>query len=98
MQGWAEAIVSDDINSALARLAEEPVPGALARTETTVLARIGAFGPRLRDLPPRFWLVAAMLALLIGVLGGLIPNRPEKAPLFPLSPESGLAPSSLLAE
>lgn len=97
MQGMAEVKVSEDINRALARLSEQPVPGALAQTELTVLERIGAFGPRLRDLPLRFWFAATALALLMGIIGGAVPAARNEAPLFPLAPASRLAPSSLLS-
>ena len=90
--------MSDDISRALARLSEQPVPGALAQTELTVLERIATFGPRLRDLPRSFWIGALGFALLLGLAGGLIPQRTEEPPLFPLAPESRLAPSTLLAE
>lgn len=90
--------MSDDINRALARLSEQPVPGALAQTELTVLDRIAAFGPRWRDLPTSFWIVAIALALLMGIVGGAFPAAREEAPLFPLTPSSRLAPSTLLAE
>lgn len=90
--------MNDEISRALARLSEQPVPGALAQTELTVLERIAAFGPRLRDLPTSFWIAATGLALLMGILGGMLPAVREEAPLFPLAPASRLAPSTLLAE
>ena len=90
--------MNDDISRALARLSEQPVPGALAQTETTVLERIAAFGPRLRDLPAGFWIAAIGFALLMGIVGGAFTTAREEAPLFPLAPESRLAPSTLLAE
>lgn len=90
--------MSDDISRALARLSEQPVPGALAQTELTVLERIAAFGPRLRELPTSFWLAAIGLALLMGIVGGILPGAREEAPLYPLAPASRLAPSSLLSE
>ena len=90
--------MSEDINGALARLAVQPVPTALAQTEARVLVRIAAFGPRLRDLPVSFWLGAATSALVLGILGGLVSTTSEELPLFPLAPESRLAPSTLLAE
>lgn len=90
--------MSDDINRALARLAVQPVPTALAQTEANVLDRIAAFGPRLRDLPVSVWVGAATAALVLGILGGLVPTTGEEPPLFPLAPESRLAPSTLLAE
>ena len=90
--------MSDDLNRALARLSEQPVPGALAQTERTVLERIAAFGPRLRELPRSFWLAAVGLALVMGIVGGVLPGARQEAPLYPLAPESRLAPSSLLAE
>ncbi len=90
--------MSDEINRALARLSQQPVPGALAQTELTVLDRIAAFGPRLRELPRNFWLGAIGMALLMGIVGGLLPVVREEAPLFPLAPASRLAPSTLLAE
>lgn len=90
--------MSDDISRVLARLSEQPVPGALAQTETRVLQRIAAFGPRLRDLPAAFWIAAIGFALLMGIVGGALSTAREEAPLFPLAPESRLAPSTLLSE
>ena len=98
VRGQVEVRVSDDINRALTRLSEQPVPGALAQTELTVLERIAHFGPRLRDLPTSFWIAATALALLMGIVGGALPTGQEEAPLFPLAPASRLAPSTLLAE
>lgn len=90
--------MSDDINRVLARLSEQPMPGALAQTELMVIERIAHFGPRLRDLPTSFWIAAIALALLMGIVGGALPAGQEEAPLFPLAPASRLAPSTLLTE
>lgn len=92
--------MSDDIDKALERLARQPVPGGLAQAEVNVLGRIAAFGPRLRDLPTGFYLAAAAAALALGIAGGLFPreNPAEDASLYPLTPASRLAPSSLLNE
>lgn len=90
--------MTDDISRNLARLSQQPVPGALAQTEITILDRIATFGPRLRDLPAGLWIAAVAVALVMGIFGGLIPTDREEPPLFPLAPESRLAPSTLLDE
>ena len=90
--------MNDDINRALARLSEQPVPGALAQADSTILERVATLGPRLRELPAGVWPAAAALSLLMGILGGLLPTAREEPPLFPLAPESRLAPSTLLSE
>ena len=91
--------MSDDIDRALERLSRQPVPGELARAEVNVLGRIAALGPRLRDLPSGFYLAAVAAALAIGIAGGLFPREPASdRSLYPLTPESRLAPSSLLSK
>ena len=85
----------DDIDRALARLADLPAPTALDGMEARVLARISA-GP-----PPRTGLhVGAVIvaALAIGVVGGGVPATATQAAfLSPLTGGSPLAPSTLLA-
>lgn len=98
VSGRAEVKVDDDINGALARLSQQPVPGALAQTEITVLDRIAALGPRLQAIPASLWAAAVALALFMGIVGGALPTGREEPPLFPLAPESRLAPSALLTE
>lgn len=90
--------MTDDISRALARLAEQPVPGSLAQAETRVLERVALLGPRLGELPASLWFGAAGLALAMGLLAGFTATASREAPLFPLVPESRLAPSSLLTE
>lgn len=92
--------MNDDIDRALERLARQPVPGGLAQAEVNVLGRIAALGPRLRDLPSGFYLAALATALALGIAGGIFPGEspPKDASLYPLAPESRLAPSSLLNE
>ena len=84
----------DDIDRALARLADRPAPAALDDMEARVLARIGA-GPT-----PRTGLhVGAVIvaALAIGVAGGGVPaTASAPASLSPLTGGSPLAPSTLL--
>ena len=84
----------DDVDRALARLAELPAPATLDDMEARVLARISA-GPS-----PRTGLhVGAVIvaALAIGVAGGGVPATASRAAsLSPLTGGSPLAPSTLL--
>ena len=84
----------DDIDRALARLADLPAPTTLDDMEARVFARISA-GPT-----PRTGLhVGAVIvaALAIGVAGGGVPaTAREPASLSLLSGGSPLAPSTLL--
>lgn len=85
----------DDIDRALARLAELPAPIALDGMEARVLARISA-GPA-----PRTGLhvgAVVVAALVIGIVGGGVPaTATNAASLSPLTGGSPLAPSTLLA-
>lgn len=84
----------DDVDRALARMADLPAPIALDDMEARVLARISA-GPA-----PRTGLhVGAVIvaALAIGVVGGGVPASASRAAsLSPLTGGSPLAPSTLL--
>ena len=85
----------DDLDRALARLADVPAPTALDDMEARVLARISA------GSAPRTGLhvgVVIIAALAIGVAGGGVPAT-ASAPgsLSPLTGGSPLAPSTLLA-
>lgn len=86
----------DDLDTALGRMAQSPVPARLAlldvepfdwlqdhRRDSSSGLRIGAF--------------AAAAAILIGVAGSTVPSGPvEAALLSPLGPTTPLAPSALL--
>ncbi len=86
----------DDLDRALARLADAPVPVALDGIETRVLARIGAQSTA-RYAGAGFGAVA-VVALMIGMVGAELPATasPAAASLTPLGGTSALAPSTLL--
>lgn len=85
----------DDLDRALARLADVPAPTALDDMEARVLARIGARPIARTGL--HVGMVAAA-ALVIGVAGGGVPaTASEPVSLSPLTDGSPLAPSTLLA-
>lgn len=92
--------MSEDINRALERLSRQPVPPALAQIETTVLDRVAQMGPRFRGIPPRYFAGIATVALMMGIVGGVLPrqNAVADSTLYPLAPAARLAPSSLLVE
>jgi hypothetical protein len=85
----------DDLDRALARLADVPAPHALDDMEARVFARIGA------QSTPRTGLhigAVVVAALAIGVVGGGVPaTASSPASLSPLAGGSPLAPSTLLA-
>ena len=85
----------DDLDRALARMADLPAPTALDDMEARVLARISA-GPA-----PRTGLhvgAVVIAALAIGMAGGGVPaTATEAASLSPLTGDLPLSPSTLLA-
>lgn len=85
----------DDIDRALARLADMPVPHELDGMEARVFARLAAAPAPRTGLHVGAVMVAA---LAIGVVGGGVPAA-ASAPisLSPLTGGSPLAPSTLLA-
>lgn len=86
----------DDIDRALARLACAPVPAGLDGLEARVLARIGT-RPIARQTGLGVGVIAGA-ALVIGMVGASLPSTASAvAPLSPLSGNSPLAPSTLLA-
>lgn len=85
----------DDIDGALSRLAQAPVPPALDALEARVLARISAAPPSRTGVGVG---VITVAALAIGMASAGIPVAAgTAAPLSPLGPDSALAPSTLLA-
>lgn len=86
----------DDIDSALARLADAPVPPALEGLEARVLARIST-RPQVRGAGIGIGVVT-IAALAIGMAGAGVPATASAvAPLAPLGGSSALAPSTLLS-
>ena len=86
-----------DIDRALRRLAEDPVPSRLAATEALVLGKIS--GPTsTHDVPVPFRVAAVTAALAMGIAGGLLPSQSAKAEqtVTLIGAAGELAPSSLL--
>jgi hypothetical protein len=86
----------EDLDRALARLADAPAPAALDDIDARVLARIGA-RPSTRAAGLGIGAVA-VAALVIGMAGAGLPvSARAGATLAPLGGVSPLAPSTLLA-
>ncbi len=85
----------DDLDRALARLADAPAPAALNGIEARVLARIGT-RPVVRQTGLGLGVVT-VAALAMGMIGAELPASASPAvSLTPLGGASPLAPSSLL--
>ena len=85
----------DDLDKALARLADAPAPAALNGIEARVLARIGT-RPVVRQAGLGLGVVM-VAGLAMGVIGAELPASASPAvSLAPLGGASPLAPSSLL--
>ncbi len=88
-----------DIDGELERLARDVPAARLALVEQTVLA--GVSGHQFSSSESRFrvGLLAGGAALVMGVLGGVLPAEKGSAePFTPLVEVSRFAPSSLLVE
>lgn len=92
--------MSDEISRALERLASEPVPSALERTEVIVMGRLAAYPAATSQSLGRFGAVSIGAALLMGVAGGIVPGEraPRHETISPLVTTAALAPSTLLNE
>lgn len=88
----------DDIDIALKWAANAPVPTRLAVTEALVLGRVSSHRFATRELPIGLRVTALAVALLMGVVGGLMPAEPAAAEqsLSPIGGAAELAPSTLL--
>ena len=89
----------DELQGELERLARDVPPARLALVEQAVLAQVA--GHQFGSSEPRFrvGLLAGGAALVMGVLGGVLPaDKGSAEPLTPLVEVSRLAPSSLLME
>ena len=86
----------NDLDRALTRLADAPLPVALDGLDARVLARVGT-GASARRAGLGFGVVITAAALAVGVIGAGVPAaaRPT-ASLAPLGGGSPLAPSTLL--
>ena len=88
-----------DLDTALRRLAEAPVPPRLKAVEGQVIGRVAShrFGRRGESLRTRVALVT--VALLMGIAGGMVSDaaaEPQGRPAL-LAGIDDLAPSSLLS-
>lgn len=87
----------NDLDSALARVRDLPVPPRLAAIDTAVLARIAARDAEGRAPAGRLFGLAALAALAIGMAGAVLPEAPVKAAaVVPFGAPAALLPSSLL--
>ena len=86
----------NDLDTALRRLSEEPGPVRLEGLDAEVLRRVAGHSFARESL--RFRVLAVGIALVMGVAGGALPDRPASArgALGPLNEAAGLAPSTLL--
>lgn len=89
--------MSKDIDTLLMRLATAPVHPGLAGMEERVMAKLAslAASPEMAH-PVRFAAVASALALVMGIGGADLTQRPAPT-LSPFTASNPLAPSSLLA-
>lgn len=87
-----------DIDSALRRLAEAPLPARVAGLETEVLKRTKDHRFERKQRATTFRFAAVALALIMGIAGGIVPGRSASAEdlLLPISDAVKLAPSTLL--
>lgn len=91
----------DDIDTALAKLARDPVPARLLANEISVLQRISGHSFAAHgDVTTRLRIVVVGAALIMGVAGGLLPAKPVPAQhsLSPIGGAAELAPSALLTD
>jgi hypothetical protein len=86
-----------DIDSALRRLSKETAPPGLSLIEDRVMARVEGHSFAKDSMRLRAGAVA--FALVMGVVGGMLPDNAAKARPAPsgLSEAVDLAPSTLLA-
>ena len=87
------------INDDLERLARDVPPARLALIGQTVLARVSGHQFSSSESRFRVGFLAGATALIMGVVGGVLPAEKGSAePITPLIEVSRLAPSSLLVE
>lgn len=86
-----------DIDAALERLRELPVPPGLRAIDAAVFEGLEARAAARRSLSGRTFGIAALAALAIGMAGSLVPGAPvTAAPIAPFGAPPALAPSTLL--
>lgn len=90
--------MSDEISSALEKLSHQPVPVALVRNDSAIMARITSLPAGLGEVPGSIRVLVVLVALSMGIAGGILSDRPNPAQdaLYPLEPAVRLAPSTLL--
>ena len=89
----------DNVDAALARLANAPGPAGLAGIEGAVLAQISSEQPTRQRDSLGLSTLAAVGGMTLGLASGMLPAAADdgsRAPLLPLTGASELAPSSLL--
>ncbi|MES2058049.1 MAG: hypothetical protein V4564_19075 [Pseudomonadota bacterium] len=86
-----------DIDAMLARLRESPVHPGLETIDTAVMDALGARASAATRLNGTAFGVAAVMALVLGIVGSAYPASPARAAsISPFGPPSALAPSTLL--
>ena len=90
--------MNEDIETALQRLRQDEIPLRLNTLEGNVLAQVANHSFARSGAPMMVRIGAIAGALLMGVVGGLMPANTAKAepPLAPFAGASDLAPATLL--
>ena len=85
-----------DLDHLLRHLGDEPAPDQLSSIESRVLDRVR--GHSFEQEPLRFRVGAVAIALLMGVAGGMLPQRGDDGSdrVAPFGEPADLAPSTLL--
>lgn len=92
--------MNEELDGKLRRLSIDSTPERLALLEQNVLEAVAGHRFSSSETLFRAGSVAGCVALVMGVLGGVLPATPDQTfdPLTPLLETSHLAPSSLLVE
>lgn len=91
-------VMNDELDRQLSKLAAEKAPPTLASIDALVLARVAGHRFTSSESLFRLGLLAGLVALAMGILGGVVPGpRESDVGLTQLVDTSEIAPSSLLA-